>query len=67
MLCCKMQVGAQTTQMEMLPSNAEIFAWESYNEDIDAEDDSSTMTAMGLLEQLNVTRDSTDYLWYKTR
>ncbi|XP_073526219.1 uncharacterized protein [Phyllobates terribilis] len=60
------KVGAQTSHMEMIPSNAEIYSWESYNEDIDAEDDRSTMTADGLLEQLNVTRDVTDYLWYKT-
>lgn len=41
--------------------------WESYNEDISAEDDSTTMTASGLLEQINVTKDTSDYLWYITR
>ncbi|GAB4848513.1 Beta-galactosidase 3 [Ancistrocladus abbreviatus] len=60
------KVGVQTTHMEMLPSNAQIFPWESYNEDASALDDSSTMTALGLLEQINVTRDTSDYLWYKT-
>ena len=60
-------MGVQTSHMEMQPTGAVIFPWESYNEDISALDDSSDMTAFGLLEQINITRDSTDYLWYKTR
>ncbi|XP_074308121.1 beta-galactosidase 3-like [Silene latifolia] len=60
------KVGEQTSHMEMMASNAKIYSWESYNEDVSAVDDGSTMSAFGLLEQLNVTRDSTDYLWYKT-
>ncbi|XP_074295162.1 beta-galactosidase 3-like isoform X1 [Silene latifolia] len=59
------KVGEQTSHMVMMPSNANIHQWESYN-DLSAVDDSSTMSAFGLLEQINVTRDSTDYLWYKT-
>ncbi|KAG6767877.1 hypothetical protein POTOM_026766 [Populus tomentosa] len=58
-------VGVQTSQMEMLPTNG-IFSWESYNEDISSLDDSSTFTTAGLLEQINVTRDASDYLWYMT-
>lgn len=61
------QVGVQTSQMEMLPTNIQKLSWESYDEDINSLDDSSTITAPGLLEQINVTRDSTDYLWYITR
>lgn len=61
------QVGVQTSQMEMLPTNIQMLSWESYDEDITSLDDSSTITAPGLLEQINVTRDSTDYLWYITR
>ena len=53
--------------MEMQPSNSEIFSWETFNEDLTSLDDSSTFTAPGLLEQINVTRDTTDYLWYTTR
>lgn len=53
--------------MEMLPTNAEMLSWESYDEDITSLDDSSTITAPGLLEQINVTRDTSDYLWYITR
>ncbi|KAH9662969.1 Beta-galactosidase 3 [Citrus sinensis] len=60
------KVGVQTSQMEMLPANAEMFSWESYFEDISSLDDSSTFTTQGLLEQINVTRDASDYLWYIT-
>ncbi|KAK6922654.1 D-galactoside/L-rhamnose binding SUEL lectin domain [Dillenia turbinata] len=60
------KVGVQTSKMEMLPSNTAMFSWESYNEDLTALDDSSTFTAQGLLEQINVTRDTSDYLWYRT-
>ncbi|KAF2312353.1 hypothetical protein GH714_034335 [Hevea brasiliensis] len=59
-------VGVQTSQMEMLPANADMLSWESYDEDISSLDDSSTFTALGLLEQINVTRDASDYLWYIT-
>ncbi|XP_073014846.1 beta-galactosidase 3 [Primulina eburnea] len=60
------KVGIQTTGMEMLSSNAQIFSWETYNEDLLSLDDSSTFSAYGLLEQINVTRDASDYLWYTT-
>lgn len=60
------KVGVQTTRMEMLSSNAQIFSWETYNEDLLSLDDSSTFSAYGLLEQINVTRDASDYLWYTT-
>lgn len=62
------QVGVQTSQLEMVPTNSPMLVWESYNEDISAEDDSTaTMTTSGLLEQINVTKDTSDYLWYITR
>ncbi|KAK4490681.1 hypothetical protein RD792_001373 [Penstemon davidsonii] len=62
------KVEVQTSMMEMVPSNAEIFSWETYNEDLSSldENDSSTFSAVGLLEQINVTRDTSDYLWYTT-
>ncbi|KAJ9537635.1 hypothetical protein OSB04_030368 [Centaurea solstitialis] len=41
------------------------FAWQSYNDQTESYDDNSFAT-VGLLEQLNVTRDSSDYLWYMT-
>ncbi|CAI0392461.1 unnamed protein product [Linum tenue] len=59
-------VGVQTSQMEMLPTNIEMLSWESYDEDVSSLYDGSTFTASGLLEQINVTRDASDYLWYIT-
>ncbi|KAK7250783.1 hypothetical protein RIF29_33454 [Crotalaria pallida] len=59
------KVGVQTSQMQMLPTNTPLFSWESFDEDITSLDD-STITAPGLLEQINVTRDTSDYLWYTT-
>lgn len=41
------------------------FSWASYNEDTNAIDEEA-FTTDGLLEQVNVTRDTTDYLWYMT-
>ncbi|KAK9271001.1 hypothetical protein L1049_026589 [Liquidambar formosana] len=60
------RVGVQTSQMQMLPTNSELLSWETYDEDVSSLGESSTMTAVGLLEQINVTRDSSDYLWYMT-
>jgi len=54
--------------MQMLPTNTHMFSWESFDEDTTTSlDDSFTLTAPGLLEQINVTRDASDYLWYITR
>ncbi|CAL5383523.1 unnamed protein product [Camellia sinensis] len=60
------KVGAPTSSLKMLPTNSMLFSWEIYNEEISSLEDSPTMTAVGLLEQINVTRDSSDYLWYIT-
>lgn len=60
------KVGVQTSQMQMMTSNTEMSLWETYNEDITSFAESSTFTAFGLLEQINVTRDASDYLWYTT-
>ncbi|PSR99642.1 Beta-galactosidase [Actinidia chinensis var. chinensis] len=56
----------QITRMQMLPTNSALLSWETYDEDISSLEDSPTMTAVGLLEQINITRDSSDYLWYIT-
>lgn len=61
------QLGVQTSREEMLPCNTEILSWETYNEDLSSSDDSSAFSTNSLLEQINVTRDITDYLWYTTR
>ncbi|VFR02469.1 unnamed protein product [Cuscuta campestris] len=60
------QVGAQTSEMGMLPADAEMSPWEFYSEDVNSVGVSKSFTAYGLLDQINVTRDTSDYLWYTT-
>ncbi|CAI9276495.1 unnamed protein product [Lactuca saligna] len=60
------QIGVESTKMEMLWSDSNMFSWETYNEDLNIVDESSIITSMGLLEQINITRDTSDYLWYTT-
>lgn len=60
------RVHVQTSRMQMLPSSSKLYSWEAYDEDILSLGERSAMTAVGLLEQINVTRDSSDYLWYIT-
>ncbi|VFQ74515.1 unnamed protein product [Cuscuta campestris] len=42
------------------------FSWQSYIEETPTSSESEMTTAKHLWEQLNVTRDSSDYLWYMT-
>ena len=51
----------------MLPTNVKLQSWETFNEDVYSVEDESPLTVTGLLEQLNITRDTSDYLWYTTR
>lgn len=51
----------------MSPTNMRMLSWETFNEDISSNDADARITVVGLLEQLNVTRDASDYLWYTTR
>ncbi|GMI82557.1 beta-galactosidase 5 [Hibiscus trionum] len=59
-------VGVKTSRIQMLPTNSKMFSWEAYDEDISSLGESSAITAPGLLDQMNVTRDNSDYLWYTT-
>ncbi|GAV86699.1 Glyco_hydro_35 domain-containing protein [Cephalotus follicularis] len=59
-------IGVQTSEIQMLPSNSNLLSWETYGEDISSLEESSSVAAVGLLEQINVTRDASDYLWYTT-
>ncbi|MCO5561332.1 hypothetical protein L7F22_014953 [Adiantum nelumboides] len=70
------QVNHQTTLMNMkMVEKAHVvpfyntkfssFVWESYNEPIGAWG-SDAFTRVGLKDQMNTTRDTTDYLWYTT-
>lgn len=60
-----LQLGAQSSQKKMTPVNG-AFSWQSYNEETASSDDSDTTTLEGLWEQVYITRDNTDYLWYLT-
>ncbi|KAF2318146.1 hypothetical protein GH714_001121 [Hevea brasiliensis] len=59
------RLGAQSTQMKMTPVGS-AFSWQSYIEEAASGYADDTTTLDGLLEQINVTRDATDYLWYMT-
>lgn len=61
------KVVSQTSRMQMVPTGTSLHSWETYHEDISMSADGSTLTSVGLLEQINVTRDLSDYLWYSTR
>ncbi|KAK3003041.1 hypothetical protein RJ639_018797 [Escallonia herrerae] len=58
------RVTSQTSEIKMIPVGA--FPWQSYNEQTPTSDDSDTLAMEGLYEQLNITRDASDYLWYLT-
>ncbi|XP_052881334.1 beta-galactosidase 5-like [Gossypium arboreum] len=60
------KVGPKASRVQMVPTNVKIELWETFNEDVHSVDDESSMTVKGLLEQLNITRDTSDYLWYTT-
>ncbi|KAG6522825.1 hypothetical protein ZIOFF_019980 [Zingiber officinale] len=60
------RVGVQTSQMQMRPVNAQSLMWETYDEEVASQGENSLITSTGLLEQINVTRDTSDYLWYIT-
>ncbi|CAN1824135.1 Beta-galactosidase 5 [Linum perenne] len=60
------KVGVQPSHVQMLPTGSRLHPWQTYEEDINSVEDSSRMTVRGLLEQINVTRDNSDYLWYIT-
>lgn len=57
-----LQVEVQINRMSFSPTNVEPFSWETFNEDISSIEDGPLMSYGGLLEQLNITRDTTDYL-----
>ncbi|OIW09005.1 hypothetical protein TanjilG_05981 [Lupinus angustifolius] len=60
------RIGSQSARMKMtrVPIHGGL-SWQAFNEETASTDD-STFTMTGLLEQLNTTRDSSDYLWYST-
>ncbi|PWA84719.1 glycoside hydrolase, family 35 [Artemisia annua] len=60
------QVGTKTSLINMLPTNVNRLAWQTFSEDVSTVDSDSKMTVSGLLDQVSVTRDASDYLWYTT-
>ncbi|KAF7817604.1 beta-galactosidase 5-like [Senna tora] len=56
----------QTSLIKMLPTSSKFLSWEIYDEDLSSLGSSLRMTTGGLLDQINVTRDTSDYLWYIT-
>nr|ABV32546.1 beta-galactosidase protein 1 [Prunus persica] len=59
------RLGSQSSQMKMTPVKSAL-PWQSFVEESASSDESDTTTLDGLWEQINVTRDTTDYLWYMT-
>ncbi|KAL4280485.1 hypothetical protein GQ457_03G001550 [Hibiscus cannabinus] len=59
-------VGIEASRVQMVSTNVKLESWETFNEDVGSVEDESPMTSNGLLEQLNITRDTSDYLWYTT-
>uniref|UniRef100_A0A5B7A327 Beta-galactosidase n=2 Tax=Davidia involucrata TaxID=16924 RepID=A0A5B7A327_DAVIN len=60
------RVNAPSFHMKMTPVSGGAFPWQSYNEETVSADDGDTLEMNGMWEQLNVTRDASDYLWYLT-
>ncbi|XP_059633099.1 beta-galactosidase [Cornus florida] len=58
------RVSSNGWHMKMTPVGS--FSWQSYNEETVSADDQDTLAMDGLWEQINVTRDASDYLWYLT-
>lgn len=59
-----MQVGAQSSQMKMEWVGG--FSWMSYDEETNSLD-ADAFTKDGLVEQISMTWDRSDYLWYTTK
>ncbi|KAF8036358.1 hypothetical protein BT93_C2160 [Corymbia citriodora subsp. variegata] len=58
------RVSAASSQIKMVPVSG--FSWQSYIEEIVSAFGSDTFTKDGLLEQISLTRNASDYLWYTT-
>lgn len=59
------KITASSYQPKMTPASGG-FSWQSSTEQTVSADDSDTIAKAGLLEQISVTRDTSDYLWYLT-
>ncbi|XP_050270222.1 beta-galactosidase-like [Quercus robur] len=59
------KVNINGLHLKMVASGG-AFRWQSYTERIATANDKNAFTANGLKEQISVTWDTTDYLWYMT-
>ncbi|WJX91471.1 hypothetical protein P8452_73245 [Trifolium repens] len=59
------RLDTQSSLMKMTAANR-AFSWHSYNKEPASSNERDSITAYALWEQINVTRDSTHYLWYMT-
>ncbi|GAB2219906.1 hypothetical protein Droror1_Dr00007546 [Drosera rotundifolia] len=59
-------VGVQTSQIQMFPTSSYMMHWATYNEYLSSFEERAMTTATGLLEQISLTKDTSDYLWYMT-
>ncbi|KAM1155666.1 hypothetical protein ACFX13_027126 [Malus domestica] len=59
------KVTWKTSQVQMKPVYSRL-PWQSFIEETTTSDESGTTTLDGLYEQIYMTRDATDYLWYMT-
>ncbi|KHG11296.1 Beta-galactosidase [Gossypium arboreum] len=59
------RIGAHSSKKAMVPLNR-AFSWQSYNEQSPTADDREATVHNGLWEQIYLTRDASDYLWYMT-
>ncbi|GER35991.1 beta-galactosidase, partial [Striga asiatica] len=60
------RITSKGSTTKMIPMEGGL-SWQSYNEETPSADDSDTLRMQGLWEQVNVTRDNSDYLWYLTQ
>ncbi|KAK6151943.1 hypothetical protein DH2020_014578 [Rehmannia glutinosa] len=60
------KIRSKGVRAKMIPVSSGLY-WQSYNENAPSADDTDTLAMQDLWEQVNVTRDSSDYLWYLTQ
>ncbi|XP_010667155.1 putative beta-galactosidase [Beta vulgaris subsp. vulgaris] len=58
------RMSAPSYHAKMTPISR--FSWQSYLDETPSNADDRSFSGTGLYEQLNVTRDNSDYLWYTT-
>lgn len=59
-----LQVNYPSSNVKFTPVGR--LSWQSYTESTPTADDSDALSLNGLQEQISVTRDNSDYLWYMT-